>query len=108
MCVNVEPVLTGNNTDSIWLKTGEEELRNVDKNKLEKAEVISAECLFASLEQRPCVAGIIKEEAEQEGEHSEAAWEQIRQQRGHGQPGPQQGHDGQREQHHQGHLPGEL
>ena len=40
MCVNVDPVLTGNNTDSIWLKTGEEELRNVDKNKLEKAEVI--------------------------------------------------------------------
>jgi len=28
----------GNNADSIWLKTGEEELRSVDKNKLEKAE----------------------------------------------------------------------
>ena len=39
-CVNVDPVLPGNTTDSIWLKTGEEELRNVDKNKLEKAEVI--------------------------------------------------------------------
>ena len=29
----------GNAADSIWLKTGEEELRNVDKNKLERAEV---------------------------------------------------------------------
>ena len=40
LSVNVDPVLPGNTTDSIWLKTGEEELRNVDKNKLEKAEVI--------------------------------------------------------------------
>ena len=28
----------GNSADSIWLKTGDEELRSVDKNKLEKAE----------------------------------------------------------------------
>ena len=34
------PGFPGNTADSIWLKTGEEELRNVDKNKLEKAEVI--------------------------------------------------------------------
>ena len=40
LCANVEPGFAGNSTDSIWLKTGEEELRNVDKNKLEKAEVI--------------------------------------------------------------------
>ena len=54
LCVNVEPGLTGNTTDSIWLKTGEEELRNVDKNKLEKAEVIVISVVSLLVTVVPC------------------------------------------------------